>query len=58
MNSNNQLYNKREFIEKYTSGKIKLVGIYGLLRTKSLKKIKGVKNYLFHFHRIVNLGSL
>ena len=40
MNSNNKLYNKREFIEKYTSGRIKLVGIYGLLRTKSLKKIR------------------
>ncbi len=49
INSNFQLYNKREFIEKYTSGKIKLVGIYGLLRTKSLKKIKGVKKLSFPF---------
>jgi len=41
--SSTQIFRRKDFIEKYSSGKIKLVGIYGLLRSKSLKKMKGVK---------------
>jgi len=43
------LFDRNDFIENYTSGKIKLVGIYGLLKTKYLKKIKGVKLLSYPF---------
>lgn len=39
---NYHLFNKNDFLLGFTSKKIRLIGIYGLIKTKILKKIKGI----------------
>ncbi len=37
-----QIYRKLNFLEGFISQKIRLIGVYGLIKTKYLKKIKGI----------------
>ena len=40
-----KIYNNKYFLDLYTSRKIKLIGIYGIIQTKYLKKVGGINKF-------------